>query len=53
MIEMKDKQKKITITQCINWLEDALYDMQCGKLNLGENLIQEVIMTLKDLDKEA
>ena len=44
---------KQTINQCINWLEDALYDMQCGNINLVENLIQEVITTLKYLDKEV
>ena len=40
------------INQCINWLKDALYDMQCGNLGSGEILIQETIKALEETEDD-
>ncbi len=48
---MNDKNRKI-VNQCINWLNDALYDIRCGKTSFGEDLIEDVIIALKDFDEE-
>lgn len=43
---------KQTINQCVNWLKEALYDLQSGCMGQGESLIQEVIETLERLGDE-
>lgn len=36
------------INQFINWLKDALYDIRCGNIGLGESLVQSTIEALEE-----
>ncbi len=46
---MKYEESKM-IRNCISWLEEALYNIQSGKIGFGETHITEVIKALKALE---
>lgn len=49
---LKSRNETTIINRCVNWLKEALYDLQSGCMGQGESLIQEVIETLERLGDE-